>query len=103
MIFPRILSSIVKSLPLTMRDGQIRNFRGSLCLRKVAPTMHRIHKSIVGNLSRRVGPKTGRIDARIPDRDSILRIEQFSSLVQRAYFSRYEGLPPLTVWRTGHF
>lgn len=42
-------------------------------------------------------PVTGRISRGIPARHSSLRIETFSTHVQRAYFSRYEGLPPHSV------
>jgi len=39
-------------------------------------------------------PETGSIDAHIPSRHSKLRIENFSGLVEAAYFARYEGFPP---------
>jgi hypothetical protein len=42
-------------------------------------------------------PHTGQINANVPTAGSILRIDMFSSRVQEAYFSRYEGLPPHSV------
>ena len=42
-------------------------------------------------------PATGRVNLDVPREDSRLRIEKFSSQVQVAYFSRYEGLPPHSV------
>lgn len=42
-------------------------------------------------------PSTGEISLEVPREGSRLRIEKFSSYVQAAYFSRYEGLPPHTV------
>lgn len=42
-------------------------------------------------------PETGTIDPNIPSRDSHLRIENFSQIVEEVYFSRYKGLPPHAV------
>jgi hypothetical protein len=42
-------------------------------------------------------PSTGEISSQVPAEESRLRIENFSSHVQAAYFARYEGLPPHTV------
>lgn len=39
-------------------------------------------------------PQTGAIDPAWPDAKSCLRIESFSSQVEKNYFSRYKGLPP---------
>lgn len=39
-------------------------------------------------------PDTGAIDPAWPAPDSPLRIEQFSTQVQAAYYARYKGLPP---------
>lgn len=39
-------------------------------------------------------PETGRVDPAVPEETSRLRLERFSSYVERAYVSRYEGLPP---------
>jgi hypothetical protein len=39
-------------------------------------------------------PETGTPDASIPDADSPLRIERFSTQIEAAYLSRYKGLPP---------
>ncbi len=39
-------------------------------------------------------PETGHVEGGVPSPDSSVRIEQFSSRVQQAYFSRYLGLPP---------
>ena len=39
-------------------------------------------------------PETGSIDARVPDWQSRLRIENFSGLVETAYLARYQGFPP---------
>lgn len=42
-------------------------------------------------------PATGEISEDAPDAESSLRIGRFALLVQQAYLSRYEGLPPHTV------
>lgn len=39
-------------------------------------------------------PLTGTIDQAIPSKDSILRIEKFSSRIEEIYTARYKGLPP---------
>lgn len=39
-------------------------------------------------------PNTGEISPTLPSPDSPLRIERFSQQVERAYVSRYKGLPP---------
>ncbi len=39
-------------------------------------------------------PKTGDIDPNIPQTDSPLRLEKFSTFVEAAYVNRYKGLPP---------
>lgn len=39
-------------------------------------------------------PLTGLVDSGLPPRTSIVRTEVFSERIQRAYFSRYQGLPP---------
>jgi hypothetical protein len=39
-------------------------------------------------------PETGTIDSEIPNQDSILRIEKFSSRLFPHYLERYKGLPP---------
>ncbi len=42
-------------------------------------------------------PKDGSIDLEFLDSSSSLRLERFSEQVERAYVSRYKGLPPHTV------
>jgi hypothetical protein len=42
-------------------------------------------------------PETGEISPDVPAIGSRLRLEMFSSAIQSAYFSRYEGLPPHTI------
>ncbi len=42
-------------------------------------------------------PGTGAVDAKWPPRDSLLRVERFSSQVESAYVSRYAGMPPHQV------
>lgn len=39
-------------------------------------------------------PSTGEIDPDVPAKDSPLRLERFSTLIERAYVDRYKGLPP---------
>lgn len=39
-------------------------------------------------------PETGEVDPRLPAADSPLRLETFSAHVQRAYWDRFQGLPP---------
>jgi hypothetical protein len=39
-------------------------------------------------------PEDGHIDAEIPQPGSRLRLERFSELIEQAYVTRYEGLPP---------
>jgi len=39
-------------------------------------------------------PETGEIDTNWPEADSCLRIEAFSSQIEKAYLERYKGLPP---------
>lgn len=39
-------------------------------------------------------PATGKIDPSIPNQDSVIRVENFSARVERAYVERYKGLPP---------
>lgn len=39
-------------------------------------------------------PSTGKISAKYPPPDSVLRIEKFSTFVERAYRNRFDGRPP---------
>lgn len=39
-------------------------------------------------------PETGEVDPDIPDPESIIRVERFSTRVETAYVERYKGLPP---------
>jgi hypothetical protein len=39
-------------------------------------------------------PKTGNIDPNVPQTDSPLRLEKFSTFIEVAYVNRYKGLPP---------
>jgi len=39
-------------------------------------------------------PDTGSVDAKWPEPESCLRIENFPQQIQQSYFARYKGLPP---------